>query len=145
LFHNLNTLADFAGERIQVVLPKLIDVTFLPLFNQPARQNTTFDNLAQDQHQSVYLWTYWNTALSQAAKGWRHGDIYMPDLNSVVLNQVRAKQLYSKQISDASGFGKQAPLFDEVEQPCLSLKADDGDLQAAEEEKCFDPAQHLFW
>jgi hypothetical protein len=146
LFHNLNLLADHVGGPIRVVLPKIMDVTFLPRFQM--RKTNLDDIFAQDQHQLVFLWTYWNTALSQRAAEWKGGDIYMPDLNSIVMDQVRAKQLYSKQISDAAGVGKQSPLFDEVEKPCLSsLKTGDGIavLQTADVEKCFDPAKHLFW
>jgi hypothetical protein len=146
LFHNLNLLADHAGGPIRAVVPKIMDVTFLPRFQM--RKNNSNDIFAQDQHQLVFLWTYWNSALSQRAAEWKGGDIYMPDLNGIVMDQVRAKQLYSKQISDAAGTGKQSPLFDEVEKPCLSsLNTGDGnpDLQAAGVEKCFDPAKHLFW
>ncbi|KAF2796816.1 hypothetical protein K505DRAFT_155678 [Melanomma pulvis-pyrius CBS 109.77] len=147
LFHNLNLLADYTGGSIRAVIPKVVDVTFLPRFQM--RKNKSDVVFAHDQHQSVFLWTYWNTALSQAAAEWKGGDIYMPDLNSIVMDQVREQQLYSKQISDAAGIGKQIPLFDEVVQPCLSLKAGNGDTDlqaaAADVEKCFDPARHLFW
>lgn len=147
LFHNLNLLADYTGGSIRAVIPKVVDVTFLPRFQM--RKNKSEVIFAHDQHQSVFLWTYWNTALSRAAAEWKGGDIYMPDLNSIVMDQVREQQLYSKQISDAAGIGKQTPLFDEVVQPCLSLKAGNGDTDlqaaAADVEKCFDPARHLFW
>ncbi|KAF2708240.1 hypothetical protein K504DRAFT_382306 [Pleomassaria siparia CBS 279.74] len=142
LFHNLDILAEHAGEPISVVLPKVVDVTFLPRFQ--SRKNDSDAIFAHHQHQSVFLWTYWNTALSQAAAAWEGGDIYMPDLNKIIMDAVREKQLYSKQISDASGVGKQMPLFDEVEQPCLSLNGDSV-LQAADVEKCADPARYLFW
>ena len=43
--------------------------------------------------------------------------------------------------------GKQAPLFDYVEEPCLKSKVDDNgsELQAAGVEKCSDAPKHLFW
>ncbi|KAF2190720.1 hypothetical protein K469DRAFT_736478 [Zopfia rhizophila CBS 207.26] len=144
LFHNLDILREHTDTPIKVVIPKLMDVTFLPRFQM--RKNESTSVFAQDQHQSVFLWTYWNTALSQAAVEWGNGDIFMPDLNGIVMNQVRAKQLYSKHISDASGFGKQMPLFDDVEQPCVPMNTEDADdLQAADVEKCFEPGRHLFW
>lgn len=145
LLHNLDILADQVGGPIKVVIPKLVDVTFLPRFASRKNESTTM--FAAEQHQSVFLWTYWNTALSQASVGWGKGDLFIPDLNGIVMNQVRAKQLYSKQISDATGFGKQKPLFDEVERPCLASKTESNAsyLQAADIEKCFDPAGHLFW
>ncbi|KAF2116912.1 hypothetical protein BDV96DRAFT_598743 [Lophiotrema nucula] len=141
LLHNLDTLAEHVGGPIKVVVPKLVDVTFLPRFQSKFPSG----KLAQRQHQSVFLWTYWNTALSQAAAEWGHGDLYVPDLNEVVMNQVREKQMYSKQVSDAKGSGKQVPLFDEVVDPCVPLKPDGNEPQTAGTDKCSDPAQHLFW
>jgi hypothetical protein len=143
LFHNLDLLREHVGNPIEVVIPKVVDVTFMPLFQ--ARKNESTSGFAQTQHQSVFLWTYWNTALSQAAVHWSGGDIYMPDFNGIVMDQVRSNQLFSKHISDASGSGKQMPLFDDVERPCLTTMAGDAELQAAEVEKCFEPARHLFW
>lgn len=143
LFRGLDVLAENARGAIKVVIPRVVDVTFLPRFQ--LSKNDSTDIFAQNQHQIVFLWTYWNTALSQTAMEWGRGDLYMPDLNGIVMTQVRAKQLYSKQISDATGMGKQTPLFDEVEQPCLSRKLGGGGLQAADVDKCFDPARHLFW
>jgi len=144
LFHNLNDLASHVGMPIKVVIPKVVDVTFLPHFQNGKNGSDVFAN---KQHESVFLWTYWNTLLSQAAAEWQGGDIYMPDMNAIVLDQVRQKQMYSSNTSDESGAGKQAPLFDEVEKPCLSLKAEGGgsDMQAADVEKCSHPARHLFW
>ncbi|KAF2464943.1 uncharacterized protein BDR25DRAFT_296139 [Lindgomyces ingoldianus] len=143
LFHNLNLLRDHINESIKVVIPKVVDVTFLPRFQM--RKNESTNDFAQDQHQSIFLWTYWNTALSQTAVAWSGGDIFMPDLNGIVMNQVRAKQLYSKHISDAFGFGKQTPLFDEVERPCLTPKTENDPVHTADIEKCFEPVRYLFW
>lgn len=144
LFHNLNILAEHTSGTVKVILPKVMDLTFLPRFHQMRRDDSS-PIIAQRQHQSVFLSTYWNTALSQAALDWGRGDLYMPNLNSMVMNQVRAQQLHSKHISDAFGYGKQKPLFDEVEQPCLSLETNGNSLQAADVKKCFNPTRHLFW
>ncbi|KAF2005316.1 hypothetical protein P154DRAFT_357683 [Amniculicola lignicola CBS 123094] len=143
LFRVLDILAESFMQPLYVVIPKAVDVTFLPRFQM--RRNDSASAFAQEQHQSVYLWRYWNQALSQAAADWDHGDIFMLDTNSIVMNQVRAQQLYSKHINDASGYGKQKPLFEEVERPCLSTNTDSRRLQAAEVEKCIDPARYLFW
>jgi hypothetical protein len=85
-------------------------------------------------------------ALFRAVNNWVIGDLFMPDLHGIIVNQVRAKQLYSKQISDAAGWGKQTPLFAEVEQPCLGSKTNRsaGNLQAATS-RCSNPADQLFW
>ncbi|KAL1600030.1 hypothetical protein SLS59_006104 [Nothophoma quercina] len=145
LFENLDLLAKHVPAPMKVVAPKLVDVTFLPRFQ--ARKDIDKEHFAEDQHHLVFLWTYWNTMLSRIASQWKHGEIFMPNPNNLILDQVRAKQLYSKQISDASGMGKQAPLFDYVEEPCLKSKVDDNgsELQAAGVEKCSDAPKHLFW
>jgi hypothetical protein len=145
LFENLDILAKHVAAPIKIVAPKLVDVTFLPRFQ--SRKDVDKEHFAEDQHHLVFLWTYWNTALSRTASQWGHGEIFMPNPNNMILDQVRAKQLYSKQISDASGIGKQAPLFEYVEEPCLKSKVDDSasELQAAAVEKCFDASKRLFW
>jgi hypothetical protein len=145
LFENLDLLAKNVATPMKVVALKLVDATFLPRFQ--SRKDIDKEHFAEDQHHLVFLWTYWNTVLSRTASQWKHGEIFMPNPNNLIVDQVRAKQLYSKQIYDASGMGKQAPLFEYVEIPCLKLKADESasELQAAAVEKCFDAAKHLFW
>lgn len=145
LFENLDLLAKHVAAPMKVVVPKMVDVTFLPRFQ--SRKDIDKEHFAEDQHHLVFLWTYWNTVLSQTASQWKHGEIFVPNPNNLILDQVRAKQLYSKKISDASGMGKQAPLFDYMEEPCLKSKVDDSasELQAAGVEKCFDAPKHLFW
>lgn len=145
LFENLDLLAKHAAAPVKIVAPKLVDVTFLPRFQ--SRKYVDKENFAEDQHHLVFLWTYWNTVLSRKASQWKYGEIFVLNPNKLILDQVRAKQLYSKQISDASGMGKEAPLFEYVEEPCLKPKVDDSGsvLQAAGVEKCFDASKHLFW
>ena len=123
----------------------VIDVTILPRFQ--STKNATQEHFAESQHLLVFLWRYWNTLLLQRATKWGNGQIFMPDSNALIMEQVRAGQLHAKEMSDASGVGKQAPLFEYVQQPCLALKQEEGaaDLQAATVEKCVDPARHLFW
>ncbi|OCL06147.1 hypothetical protein AOQ84DRAFT_399180 [Glonium stellatum] len=146
LFHQLNTIAENSDGPIRVVLPLLFDVTFLPRFQM--RKGSSAWQFAQNQHQAVFLLTYWNTALSRAASSWTAGDLFLPDINSVLVNEVRAKQLYAMGITDASGAGKQVPLFDEVETPCLAPVSESESTQDKEENtvtKCNKPTRHLFW
>lgn len=142
LFENLDLLAEFVPKPMKVVAPKLVDVTFLPRFQSMKDFNKK--HFAENQHQLVFLWTYWNTALFRAASRWKRGQVYMPNPNNLILDQVRTKQLYSQNLTDAAGRGKQAPLFDYVEEPCMKSISDDNAriLQAAGVEKC---SKHLFW
>ncbi|KAF2994056.1 hypothetical protein E8E13_001725 [Curvularia kusanoi] len=142
LFENLNLLARHVATPMKVVVPKLVDVTFLPRFQ--SMKDTNKEHFAEDQHQLVFLWTYWNSALFRTASKWQNGEIYMPNPNNLILDQVRAKQLYSANTSDAFGAGKQVPLFDYVTEPCSkSMEADSANiLQAAGVARC---SKHLFW
>lgn len=145
LFQDLDLLAEHAKGPVNVILPRMIDVTFLPHFQ--SRRNATKEHFAEHQHHLVFLWAYWNNVLFRSATQWENGNIFMPDPNSLLMDQIMVKQLHSRHISDASGIGKQAPLFEHVEQPCLASTSGNtaADLQAATMEKCLDPAQHLFW
>lgn len=142
LFENLNLLANHVAAPMRVVIPKLVDVTFLPRFQ--SMKDINKEHFAEDQHQLVFLWTYWNTVLSRTASQWQRGEIFMPNPNNLILDQVRAMQLYSNNLTDASGAGTQAPLFEFVEEPCLKAITDDTAriLQAAGVKKC---SKHLFW
>lgn len=139
LFHNLDILADHVGTP-RVTLPNLMDVTFLPRYSSGKDDSAT--EFAQNQHQAVFLWSYWNTALSHAASEWARGDVYVPNVHDIVMGEVRAKQMFNNRIADAKGNGRQAPLFEEVEKPCLVQGSKVHSMQAA---ACTDPSTHLFW
>jgi hypothetical protein len=145
LFENLDVLAEHVALPPKVVIPRMIDVTFLPWF-ESKRSGASQEQFAETQHQLVFLWTYWNTILLRTASQWKNGSVYMLEPNDLIMQEVRAKQLHSRQISDATGVGKQAPLFEDVEQPCLaSQPSSASDLQASHVQKCSAPDHHLFW
>lgn len=139
LFENLDLLAKNVASPMKIILPKLVDVTFLPRFQ--SMKDINKEHFAEDQHQLVFLWEYWNTVLTRTARHWRNGQIYMPNPNNLILDQVRTKQLYSQNLTDAAGRGTQAPLFDYVEEPCMKLTSDD-DARILQAEDC---SKHLFW
>lgn len=145
LFRQLDILAADAAFPPKVIIPKMIDVTFLPRF-QMKKKTMREAQFAETQHQLVFLWAYWNLVLHRTATQWKNGSVYMPEANEVIMQEVRAKQLHSRQISDAFGVGKQAPLFEHVEQPCLDSQRDSAEgLPTSDVQKCSAPAEHLFW
>ena len=145
LFRQLDVLAADAGSPPTVIIPKMIDVSFLPVF-QMMKKDLQDAQFAETQHRLIFLWSYWNLVLHRTATQWKNGVVYMPEANELIMQEVRAKQLHSKHISDAFGVGKQAPLFEHIEQPCLALPRDSaGNLQTARVQKCSAPAEHLFW
>lgn len=141
MFQNLDILVAEIDFPLKVVIPRMIDATIMPLFQ--STRNATREQFAETQHLMVFLWSYWNTILLHTATQWTKGQVIVPDPNALIVEQIRVGQLHSTQISDASGTGKQAPLFQYVEQPCLASKQDDP--QTAAFEKCEEPSQHLFW
>jgi hypothetical protein len=147
LFEGLDLLAQHAAAPIKVVVPSLVDVTFLPRFQARRKDIAHEQSFAEEQHKLVFLSTYWNTALSRTALQWKNGDLFMPDPNTIIVDQARAKQLHSQHESDASGAGSQQPLFEHIQRPCLTLGPgrSAADLNAATMQKCADADRHLFW
>lgn len=144
LFLNLDILADHIDTPM-VAIPNLMDITLLPRFSD--KRNDSAAKFAMEQHQAVFMWSYWNTALSRAASEWNRGYLLVPNVHDIVVNAVRAKQMYAGRISDAHGNGKQEPLFAEVEKPCLAQESNSsvGNLEATAAQPCSNPGAHLFW
>jgi hypothetical protein len=144
LFRQLDLLAAHARTPIRVVLPQMIDITFLSRFKPT--ENDEGGRYARVQHQRVFLTSYWNAVLFRGAVQWQKGDIFVPDSNAVFMEQVRAKQLHLAEPPDASGSGKSIPLSEYVEQPCLTMPSDGSTPNPqADVEKCSNPTWHLFW
>jgi hypothetical protein len=144
LFRQLDLLAAHALTPIKIIVPRMVDITFLSRFKEI--ENDEGGQYARAQHQRVFLMTYWNAILHRGAMQWQKGDIFMPDSNAVFMEQVREKQLHFAQPSDASGSGRSMPLSEYVEQPCLTMLSDDRTPNPqADVGKCSDPTLHLFW
>ena len=154
LFEGLDVVAQHQRQhgrgRMHVVVPRLVDVTFLPRFQARRKDIAHEQSFAEEQHKLVFLASYWNTALSRAALRWENGSLFMPDPNKMIVDQARAQQLHSQHPADASGAGAstQQPLFDHIDRPCLTLtpgRSTAADLNAAPVEKCAHADRHLFW
>jgi len=145
LFAQLDLLVAQSSTAVQIVMPQMIDVTFFPRF-KPGKDGPDL-RLAQTQHRTLFLQTYWNAVLFQRAVQWQKGGVFMPELNDLVVEHVRMKQLYSEGILDEFGSKERMLLVEEVELPCVTmpLVGNATNLHAAAVEKCSDPAAHLFW
>lgn len=140
LFKELDKLAEDAAMPIKVVLPRMVDITFLPRFQ--SKQNDTQGQYAEEQHNLIYLWTFWNTVLVRLANQWDKGEIYMPDTNNLIMQQIKAGQLQIAGALDGSNYSTQEPLFGSVDRPCLVPTLENG---VKTFKKCAHPDQHLFW
>ncbi|KAF2760516.1 hypothetical protein EJ05DRAFT_498480 [Pseudovirgaria hyperparasitica] len=154
IFQQMDKIVDHANFPVRIVLPFTIDISLLPGFPSQVANSTSGLSLAQLQHHAMYLSTYWNTALMRAAMQWTGGDVFMPDLNHFVVSNVQSKQLWQLNLSDAFGNGRQSPVFNNVELPCL-LRPDTlpflenfqsaGAASHGSQQQCDEPTNHLFW
>lgn len=151
LFTQLDLLAQSFDEPIQIVLPRLWDLSFTPRFRSLADDRSSQPNrFSEVQHKLIYLIQYWNTVLIQYAANWEHGRLYLPDWNSWLSDQIRAVQMDRLGIPDALKLQTEAPAFKDVANPCTSslVPADVPSRDSATAEtqlSCQSPRQHLFW
>jgi hypothetical protein len=154
LFAQLDIIAENSNFPVKVVLPLVVDITLLPRYLNRSHDSKR-GNFAEKQHRSVYLAYYWNFALSQAAMQWTGGQIFMPDTNQWLVDQIRYHQLWNRGIADVAGEGVQVPIFDEIRSPCTGEAESNpepstkGGRIASSATKvsrvCDTPSRHLFW
>jgi hypothetical protein len=145
MFSQLDILAMHTPTPLKVIVPRMADTTFLPRFH--SNKNVTEEHFAEKQVNVVFAHAYWDAVLVQTAAQWTKGEIFAPDVNAMLVDQIMERQMRSDGIADAFGNGRQRPLFQYVNQPCLQTRTDSNKirLQPAAVEKCSDPAAHLFW
>jgi hypothetical protein len=143
LYHQLDLLATHTPA-LKVIVPQIVDMTFLPLFQTRYKTEAHF---AENQHFMVFLCTYWNAVLLREARNWNHGGLFVLDTHAILMDQIRRNQLLSEGISGALEINAPSPMFENVEQPCLNVRrsGNRSNLHADIVEKCVDPASHLFW
>lgn len=144
IFNQLDLLARHVPYSMQVVLPRIVDVTYLPRYQFMANQ--TRQHFAELQQKGVFLSEYWNVVLVRSASRWQKGAIFMPDPNDVALEILRVEQLASHRDTDAPSAVKHIPLSAHVHQPCLMTLSDGSasDLRAANMEECSNTVGRLF-
>jgi hypothetical protein len=151
LFEQLDILANSFDEPVEVILPRLWDVSFTPRFMSLALdRGSQSRRFSEEQHKLIYLIRYWNTVLVQYAANWKLGHLYLPDWNAWLLDQIRTVQMTRLGIFDSLGFGKELAAFKDVSNPCLRsivpMETSDGSSVAMTmPARCELPGQHLFW
>lgn len=144
LFQQLDVIADHSTTAPRIVLPKLWDVTFHPRFAALSHGKDA-RHYGEQQHKTVFLVRYWNTALVQMAGRWSRGEIFLLDWDNWLVAQIRSTQMHDLQIKDAQ------PVFLDVSSPCLALSAPDksvehpGAASVLEVSVCSDDSKHLWW
>ncbi|OJD35943.1 lipase gdsl protein [Diplodia corticola] len=146
LFAQLDVIAQHTQTRPHIVLPKVIDISFLPAF---ARQPLEFPDRQQS---AVSLTATWNNALEKAAREWTGGYIHLLPTDKWLLKLIREQQMHKIGITDERGEGKGNPRFSEVRSPCVPLPRvgaqfpfDMDDASSNRTEPCEDESHYLFW
>lgn len=147
IFLQLSMLAGNDALPIKIVLPEIWDLTFLPRYTQhlEERSQSALD-YANKQKKMIDLVAWWNGVLRTMALDFPWADIYMPDWNTWVLDQIRQEQMYEL------GMGRtRRPTIADVHNPCWQTLEKEGSNAAGEKSagkrfwQCADPAQNLFW
>jgi hypothetical protein len=146
LFEQLRLIDSTMNGNATVVIPALWDVSFSPKFmSGDISQNLLRRRgYSEKQHKLVYLVQYWNLALTQHAANWQGSDLYIPDWNTWLLDQIRSTQMRRVGISDAEGLGAGATVFKDVLNPC-SRTVSINEASDALASQCASPRQHLWW
>lgn len=147
IFEQMHVIADSVDANITIVLPQLWDASFTPKFMSSTNTDQTpARSYSDNQHKLIYLSHYWNMALSQYAAACTAGDLYVPEWNIWLLDQIRAVQMKKVGIFDALGHGAETPAFKDVSSPCLKTVPADGSNEAmVATSVCERPRQYLWW
>ena len=138
LFKQLDLIADNWVHDLKIILPKAIDVTFLPLWHGTRTGPAGGDRWADDQRKAVLLVDQWNTELRRRARHWKKGEIYVFDAHEWLLQQMLA-----------SGTAAQAheESWTDVRNGCVGDGSSEGTGEATEKRAvwCQNPRDYLFW
>jgi hypothetical protein len=145
LFQQLDVIAMHSATPPRILIPNLWDVTFHPRFAALSHGNDA-NHYGEQQHKTVFLVKYWNTALLQMAGQWPQGEIFLLDWENWLVAQIRSTQMHDLRIKNAP-----KPTFSDVTTPCVALSAPGkdadslGDVIPAEVSICSDTSNHLWW
>lgn len=152
LFVELERLLDAIGTKGPppiVIIPKVVDPTWLPRWFADRSGPAGTDTFGMIQRQATALTNYWHYALAFHADRWTKGHIVVPDFNLWVLRQMRGQHSF---VGPGHGSRKQEN-FEELRMPCMDRTAvglREHPFAAAtaghpETTSCDNPERYLFW
>lgn len=144
LFKQLDIIVEHSPSSPRIVVPGLWDMTFTPRFRNKLTTKEMGAFNSEQGHKMVYLIKYWNTELTNLARTWPRGKLYVLDLEDWVSKNIRAQQLFNLGLTNANGNDNQLPEFTDVSNPCLEVIQTTPD-EAVLIHPCKFPARHLFW
>ena len=146
LFEQLDLIAENWTSDLKIVLFNAIDPTFLPLWHGLRTGPYGADSFSEDQRNAVLLVEQWNLALEKRARRWKKGVIYIYDINSWLLEQIRQGQLQNKKWKEANGVVTPQTAWENVETSCLGSTDHPSDqMQGSQsDQECPHPSLYLF-
>lgn len=147
IFEQLNNITNYFDEPPRIIVPRIHDVTFTPLF-QSLADSGNLRAFSEAQHKMIYMTAYWNTLLIETAATWAGGRFYSPDWHTWLSDEVRVAQMHSTNTSKSSITGDKAHAFQNVTSPCVSSIL--GDVEGSGGTsiviaRCNEPREFLFW
>ena len=105
------------------------------------------DPFSEDQRNAALLVEQWNLALEKRARRWKKGQIYIHDIHSWLLDQIRQNQLKNTKWSSTShDIVESQSLWQNVDVSCLGSIDHplDGKQQIHREHRCSESNTYLF-
>ncbi|KAI9839564.1 MAG: hypothetical protein M1819_002190 [Sarea resinae] len=115
----LDVLANLWPTHLKVIIPNVIDPTFLPGWHGTRTTPRGTDLRADSQRLAVDLVVQWNNQLDTIAQEWANGTIYIFDTQSWLIDQIREHQMHSQHQHDINGWGTKKPMWDDVHVACI--------------------------
>ncbi|KKY21417.1 hypothetical protein UCRPC4_g03680 [Phaeomoniella chlamydospora] len=140
IFEALDVLDQIKGEDrpasdgTKAILPLVLDMTFLPGFAKDGETTKTTLELIQ----------LWNGLLTERAKNWSKGDLFLYDTNAFLVEHIRARQIVSVDRLEEGRQDEIKAAFANVNGSCI------GSLNGTthndkHQEACDTPDDFLFW
>ena len=152
LFVELEKLLDAIGTKgppPTVIIPKVVDPTWLPRWFADRSGPAGPDTFGMIQRQATDLTDHWHFALTSRADRWTKGHIVVPDFNQWLLRQMRGQHSFK-----GPGHGSQKQeQFQELRVPCMNRTAvglhehpfAPTTADHSETTSCDNPERYLFW
>ncbi len=146
LFEQLDLIAENWTSDLKIVFFNALDPTVLPRWRTTRTGPYGADPVSEDQRNAVLLVEQWNLVLEKRARRWKKGLIYIYDMNSWLLDQIRQSQLQNKKWSDIPGLKTSQGAWQNVDVSCLgSIDRSSDEVQENDKNhECSDPKSYLF-
>lgn len=147
LFQQLDLIASNWVHHLKIILPKAVDITFLPLWHRTRTGPAGGDRWADDQRKAVLLVNQWNTELSRRARHWKKGELYVYDAHEWLLQQMLNQEMLAQRLAGATAAQAHNGSWVDVRNGCMGSGSSEGKGKAVEMSsvQCQNSRNYLFW